>query len=200
LITLDDKRGGFLPGLSDPILDSQRAFRAVLGATSHPGRLFQLNLGLRVPAPLHPASAAVALTLFDFETPLWTDLPADSDALEWIRFHCGCPVIEEPAGGRFVLITSDRNQTPLGEFNQGTDESPGDSATLILQVGGLTFGRGRRLTGPGIEKENYLEVAGLPEGFWEEWRVNHSRYPLGVDVILTAGSQLAALPRTSRAE
>jgi len=196
LIALE-KRRGFLPGFSDPVLDSQFVFRAVLGAMSYPGRIFMLDVGLVAPEPLHPASAAVALALLDFETPLWTDLPFDSEGLEWLRFHCGCPLAEEPGECRFALITGDATRIPLGRFCQGTDESPGDSSTLIIQVGGLAFGKGRKLTGPGIEKEHFLEVEGMPDGFWAAWKVNHARYPLGVDLILSAGRELAALPRTT---
>ena len=195
-----EKRGGLLPGFSNPVLDSQRIFRAVLGAMTHPGRIFRLHTGLDVPSPLYPATGAVALVLLDYETPLWTDLPFDSEGVAWLRFHCGCPQVEEAAAGRFALITGDPNRMPLGRFYPGTDEAPGDSCTLIIQVGRLAFGTGRKLTGPGIEKEHSLEVEGLPEEFWTGWRANHSQYPLGVDVILTAGEELAALPRTTRVE
>ncbi len=191
------ERKRFLPGFSDPVLDSQLAFRTILGAMSYPGRIFPLDAGLEIPAPLHPASAAVALALLDFETPLWTDLPFHSEAVEWIRFHSGCPLEEEPAAGRFALVTGDPTRMALGRFCPGTDESPGDSSTLIIQVGGLAFGKGRKLTGPGIEKEHFLEMEGMPDGFWAAWKVNHSRYPLGVDLILSAGRELAALPRTT---
>jgi alpha-D-ribose 1-methylphosphonate 5-triphosphate synthase subunit PhnH len=61
----------------------------------------------------------------------------------------------------------------------------------------LSFGNGRRLTGPGIEKERFLDAGGMPEGFWSAWKANHSKYPLGVDLILSAGRELAALPRTT---
>jgi alpha-D-ribose 1-methylphosphonate 5-triphosphate synthase subunit PhnH len=199
LIALE-KKGGFLPGFSNLVLDSQRVFRAVLGAMTHPGRIFRLDTGLEVPSPLYPASAAVALVLLDFETSLWTDLPFESEGVEWLRFHCGCPLAQDALAGKFALITGDPNRMPLGRFCPGTDEAPGDSATLIIQVGWLAFGTGRKLTGPGIEKEHYLEVEGLPEEFWTAWKDNHSRYPLGVDVILTAGRELVALPRTTRAE
>ena len=195
-----EKRGGFLPGFSDPVLGSQIAFRAILGAMSHPGRIFLLERGLEIPAPLHPAAGAVVLTLLDFETPLWMDLPPDSEAAEWFRFHCGCPLAEEPSAARFALITGDPSRTPMGRFFPGTDECPGDSATLIIQTKTLIEGRGRRLTGPGIQKENYLEIGGLAEDFWQGWKLNHSGYPLGVDVILTAGEVLVALPRTTLVE
>jgi len=195
-----EKRRGLLPGFSDPVRDSQVAFRTVLGAMSYPGRIFMLDVGLIAPEPLHPASAAVALALLDFETPLWTDLPYDSEGVDWIRFHCGCPLAAEPAAGRFALITGDPNRMPLEEFNPGTDESAGDSGTLIIQAAGLAFGKGRKLTGPGIEKEHFLEVEGMPECFWRALKANQLRYPLGVDVILTAGEVLAALPRTTLVE
>lgn len=194
------ERKRFLPGFSDPVLDSQLAFRTVLGAISYPGRIFPLDVGLDVPEPLHPSSAAVVLALLDFETPLWTDLPFDSEGLEWLRFHCGCPLAEEPGESRFALITGDPTRIPLGRFCPGTDESPGESTTLIIQGEGLSFGKGRRLTGPGIEKERFLEAEGIPEAFWTAWKANHSRYPLGVDLILTAGEVLAALPRTTLVE
>jgi alpha-D-ribose 1-methylphosphonate 5-triphosphate synthase subunit PhnH len=89
---------------------------------------------------------------------------------------------------------------PLSRFCAGRDEFPGESTTLIIQVAGLTFGKGRKLTGPGIEGEHFLEVEGMSEEFWSAWRANHSRYPLGVDLILSAGRELAALPRTTWVE
>ncbi len=78
----------------------------------------------------------------------------------------------------------------------GTDEEPESSATLILQVAALGEGRRLVLSGPGLEGEAALFVAGLPDGFVAEWAANRRRFPRGVDVILCAGDQLAALPRT----
>ena len=198
--TAQIERERFLGGFSDPVMDGQRAFRTVLNAMSQPGRIFRLELELEVPAPLHHAAAAVALSLFDFETPVWADLPADSEAIQWLRFHCGCPLVQDLASGTFGLITMGRSMPGIDQFHPGLDEFPGTSATLIIQVASLASGHGRRLTGPGIEKEQYLDVLGLPEDFWAAWKVNRSLYPLGVDLILTAGQELAALPRTTRAE
>jgi alpha-D-ribose 1-methylphosphonate 5-triphosphate synthase subunit PhnH len=199
-LILQEERERFLPGFSDPVLDSQRSFRVLLEAMSHPGRIFRLELAMEVPAPLHIAAAASALTLLDFETPLWTDLAFDSEAVNWIRFHCGCPLAKDPFSGRFALITDGRSLSRIDSFHPGLDESPETSATLIIQAGGLFFGRGKKLTGPGIDNEYLLAVEGLGEDFWAAWKTNHSLYPLGVDVILTAGRQLAALPRTTRVE
>ena len=194
------ERRPVLPGFSEPAVDSQRSFRILLEAMSHPGRVFRLGVNMKVPEPLQVASAAVALALLDFETPLWTDLASDSEALNWVRFHSGCPLAEDPFSGRFALITGEFGLSSMGQFHPGLDESPEDSATLIIQVRGMAFGRGKKLTGPGIEKEHHLDVEGLADDFWENWKANQRCYPLGVDVILTAGRELAGLPRTTRGE
>jgi alpha-D-ribose 1-methylphosphonate 5-triphosphate synthase subunit PhnH len=191
---------GLRPGFSDPVMESQGTFRTVLNAMINPGRVLSAGGSLKAPEPLHPAAAAVCLTLLDFETPLWVDLPGGSESMRWLQFHCGCPLIPHPSAAKFALITNWTDAPSLGEFYIGKDESPGSSATLILQVSGLTSGSGRRLAGPGIETESFLAVEGLPDHFWTFWKANHRLYPLGVDIIFTAGSVLAALPRTIEVE
>lgn len=183
------------PAFAEPVLDSQSCFRAVLEAMSRPGRVQRLTMPLDAPAPLAPASAAVLLTLVDSEAPLWLDAGAEAEG--WIRFHAGCALV--PAGEAFFLLATG---TPpcLADLRQGSDESPQDGATLIIQVESLEDGAGWQLTGPGIEKEHRLAVTGLPAGFVAERAKLARNYPRGVDVILCAGDRLAALPRTTRIE
>jgi alpha-D-ribose 1-methylphosphonate 5-triphosphate synthase subunit PhnH len=45
-----------------------------------------------------------------------------------------------------------------------------------------------------------IAPTGLHDGFWTELEANHSRFPMGVDVMLVAGSELAGLPRTTVAK
>ena len=186
------------PAFADPVLDSQRIFRLVLDAVAHPGRIFRVPEGMDPPAPLHPAAAAIALTLLDYETPLWADVSIGAEARDWLRFHSGAPIVERAGDAVFALV-ADPDRLPLLEaFAQGTDERPEQSATLIVQVGNLRPHEGHRLTGPGIPGEVRLAVRGLPGAFWDALRDNHARFPRGVDVLLTAGACLAALPRTTR--
>ena len=187
------------PGFADPVLDSQRAFRAVLDAMAHPGRVVTATAP-GTPAPLGSAAAAVCLTLLDFDTPVWLDAAAaTAEVVDYLRFHCGMVLVEAPAAARFVLIADATGMPSLDDFDAGTDERPDLSATVVVQVAGLTQGRGYRLTGPGIEGEARLEVAGAP-GLGEVARANAARFPRGVDFILCAGERLAALPRTTRVE
>jgi alpha-D-ribose 1-methylphosphonate 5-triphosphate synthase subunit PhnH len=186
-------------GFADPVLDAQRAFRAVLDAMAHPGRVVTLAPA-EAPAPLGVATAAVCLTLLDLDTPVWLDAAAaTADVVAWLRFHSGAPVVGAPAAARFAVIVDAAAMPALEAFEPGTDERPDLSATVVVQVPALAAGRGVRLTGPGIETAARLEVGGAP-ALWPGLRANAARFPRGVDVILCAGARLAALPRTTRVE
>jgi alpha-D-ribose 1-methylphosphonate 5-triphosphate synthase subunit PhnH len=40
-------------------------------------------------------------------------------------------------------------------------------------------------------------VEGLAPAFWQALRRNHAMFPRGVDLILVAGTEILALPRTT---
>ncbi|EKE76406.1 MULTISPECIES: phosphonate C-P lyase system protein PhnH [Oceanibaculum] len=188
-----------LAGFNDTTLDSQRAFRAALDALSRPGRIVTMPdlLPDAAPQPLMPATAALALALFDYETPVWLDEAADTPAVrDWLRFHCGSPLVSDKAQARFALLAG----TPetLSGFDAGTDAYPDRSATLIRQVESLSDGPAYRLSGPGIAQEETLKINALHAGFDSDWQKNAKLFPRGLDLFLVAGHQLAGLPRTTR--
>jgi len=190
-----------LAGFADPTLDSQRIFRSLLEAMAHPGRIVDVAVELQAPSPLHPAAAAACLTMLDFDTPLWLDEgAARPDAVEWLRFHSGAPIVSRPQAARFALIADPQGMPSPDTFDSGTAEYPERSATLIVQVQSLLGGTGRRLRGPGIADEARLEVAGVPDAFWTWMAANHALFPCGIDVVLSAGRVIAALPRTTEVE
>ncbi len=195
-----------VPGFADPALGAQCAFRAILDAMSRPGMIKAIETasGHQAAAPglLNEAAFVTALTLMDFETPVWLDsgLADDQAVVDALRFHCGCPITHEKAGASFALINSAETAPPLADFHQGTPEYPDRSATVVIQVPSLQEGGALRLQGPGIKGETRLDVGGLPSAFWQAWQANHRRYPLGVDLVLTAGHQLVALPRSIHVE
>lgn len=186
-----------LPGFPSPVLDGQRTFRQVLKAMAHPGRLISLEMEMEAPEPLHRITAAICLTLLDGETPLWMDLDERSEVADWLRFHCGCPLVDSPTFASFGLISKGYGEPSLDRFRLGEDEFPEQSTTLIIQVSGFTPGSGRYLRGPGIENRERLDVHGLPEPFWKAWIKNQRLYPRGVDVFFTSASTLVGLPRTT---
>jgi alpha-D-ribose 1-methylphosphonate 5-triphosphate synthase subunit PhnH len=184
------------PGFANPVAESQASFRAVMNAMARPGRLHEVGAGLSPPAPLHPATAAVLLTLVDGETPLWLD-PAAGPARDWLAFHCSATFAATPAGCAFALALS---LPDLAALPAGGDETPETSATLILQVAALGSGAPLRLTGPGLQEPAVLAVDGLDGAFVARWADNRALYPRGVDLVLCAGTTLAALPRSVTVE
>ena len=188
------------PGFTDPVQGSQQTFRAMLDAIAHPGRIVATDNVLSPPRPLNLASAAVCLTLLDFETSLWTDLKFDAKGTGWLRFHCGCSIVTDPSEAVFALITRSDTMPILNKFKTGNDESPESSTTLIIQTGGLNSTDGIRLTGPGIETFSTLNVEGLTKHFWQARQSQFAMFPLGVDIIFTYENSLAALPRTTKVE
>ena len=192
-----------LPGFADPVRDSQATFRALLDAMAHPGKIQNVRpasaaldhgAGLAI-SPLHPATAALLLTLADAETPLWLD-PAVIAVTGWVAFHCGAPLVSA-AEAQFAVALAD---PPFAALHAGTDEEPENSATLILQVAALGAGDCYTLTGPGLASATTFAAAGLPPEFQAFWSANHRLFPRGIDLILTEGDRFAALPRTVRME
>ncbi len=190
-----------LAGFTEPVADAQRAFRAVLDAIAHPGRIVAIAGPAEAPTPVFRATAAIGLTLFDFETPLWLDAASDVPAVrEWLKFHTGAPMTAAPGDASFALISRPEDMPPLASFALGSDAYPDRSATVVLQVRGFERGQALALSGPGIDGGATLRVDGLPRSFVAQWRENHARFPLGVDVMLAAGDRLAAVPRSTRIE
>lgn len=181
-----------LPGFAEPVADAQTTFRAVLDAMARPGTLHHVGADLSPPAPLDPATAAVLLTLVDNETPLWLDEPA-AEAREWLAFHCGAVTTEGPAQAEFALALT---LPELATFSPGTDEAPDSSTTLIVQLAELGNGTRYRLAGPGLREPILLAATGLPANFAAIWQSNHRLFPRGIDLVLCAGTTVAALPRS----
>ncbi|SMC23633.1 alpha-D-ribose 1-methylphosphonate 5-triphosphate synthase subunit PhnH [Desulfacinum hydrothermale DSM 13146] len=185
-------------GFGDPVLDSQRVFRVLLTVMSYPGRILKVTPLPQVPDGLCEASWSVLLTLADDAVSLWTDLPERSAARESIHGLCGSPVAERPGKADLVLLTRPTELEPPYDFRLGTERRPELGATIVIQAATLSVGEGFALSGPGICDESFLKVTGVPESFWAWRRSLEKEYPLGVDLILTCGASLAAIPRTTR--
>lgn len=189
------------PGFTDPVFQAQAAFRTLLNALSYAGRVHALETGLDAPHPLTAATAAIALTLMDLDSPVWLDAgAAEGPVPAFLKFHCGSPVCSNPSDARFAVITDPARMPALDSFAAGEDRYPDRSATLIIQVESLTEGPGSTWTGPGIDGSRQVRVTSLPGSFWDQWSLNHELYPLGVDVIFASAGSVIGLPRSVRVE
>jgi len=189
------------PGFSDPVFQSQAAFRALLDALSEPGTLQRADGGITPPEGLEAATATALLTLADYETPVW--LPQalrEGAAGQWLRFHCGVALVEDPARAAFAVIDGATLEPALSAFNPGNDQFPDRSATIFVQCAALAGGNEVTLSGPGIPGSREIAPQGLRSGFWTEVQENGALYPLGVDLVLCHGDGMLGLPRSTRIE
>jgi alpha-D-ribose 1-methylphosphonate 5-triphosphate synthase subunit PhnH len=177
-------------GFSDPAIESARAFRAILNAMARPGLVAQVS-GVLPPAPLSVAGGVALLVLADGTTPVHLAGACDVAAVrDWVRFHTGAPLVAAEAA--VFAVGAWAALQPLARFPLGTADYPDRSATLIVEVA-AHFPATRRLTGPGIATAIELALPG-------EVGVNAGRFPLGLDVILTSGAEIACLPRSTKVE
>jgi len=210
------------PAFADPVHGAQQTFRAVLDAASRPGRVLSLSptaiLGIVPPASQDPAAAmsvgiaAVLLTLLDAETSLRLGGSLASEAAQtYLRFHTGVRhALPGEAAAFNVLAAADVTAPLWATLEAGSDEAPQHGATLIVEVAALhAEPRPDRndmaddtvfleLRGPGIESVHRLAVTGLSREFWRERIAMQALLPCGVDLLLVCGTQLAAVPRTTR--
>ena len=188
------------PGFADKVLSAQSTFRSVMDAMARPGSVQRIVPGAGAPGAMMRGTAAIALTLFDHDTPLWLDarMAESSDVLKWLKFHTGAPVVQDSSIASFALIGDGGALPALERFALGTSEYPDRSTTLILQVESLESGRSFELRGPGIDGTAMLNASVEPVDLFERLHLNEPLFPRGIDVVLVADDAVVAIPRTTR--
>lgn len=187
------------PGFADAVMQSQQTFRAALQALAQPGSIHETALECGVPPGLSAGMTATLLTLADVDTSVWLPAEVDEAVRQYLRFHCGCPLVSEPAHARFVVVPAGHAAPALEHCDAGDPAYPDSSSTMLLEVDSLDNNPSTAsvmLSGPGIAQRQCLSVTGLPADFWQQWRANHQLFPLGVDAFLIQGNRLCGLPRT----
>jgi alpha-D-ribose 1-methylphosphonate 5-triphosphate synthase subunit PhnH len=182
------------------LLAAQSNFRAILDATASPGSVRPVTTDVAAPAPLSAGAAAVALTLCDTDTPVWLDaaLRQSEAVCQWLRFHCGCKIVDDPGDAAFAFVGAASALPPFEDFNLGTPDYPDRSTTIVLGVATLREGPPLVLTGPGIRDRAVLRAASLPDDMAARLADNRALFPRGVDLILVTATDVAALPRSVR--
>ena len=118
---------------------------------ARPGSVQRIAAVTGTPVTMMHGAAALALTLFDHDTPLWLDpaMSATPDVERWLKFHTSAPIVADASISDFALIADPSALPALDSFAFGTPEYPDRSTTLILQVESLTDGPALELRGPG---------------------------------------------------
>jgi len=187
-------------GFADKVLSAQSTFRSVMDAMARPGTVQQVIASVGTPGPMMRGTAAIALTLFDHDTPVWLDtrMSESSEVAKWLKFHSGAPVLDDASVCHFALIGNGSALPDLSRFSFGTNEYPDRSTTLILQVDSLKHGSAFELRGPGIDGSAILRAMIEPVDLFKRLTVNETLFPRGIDVVLVSADTIVAIPRTTR--
>jgi len=187
-------------GFADSVLSAQSTFRSVMDAMARPGSVLRVTVSVGAPPRLMRGTAAIALTLFDHDTPIWLDrrLSETDDVTKWLKFHSGAPVIADPLTCSFALVSDVASLPSLDRFGFGRSEYPDRSTTLIVEVDSLEQGIKYELRGPGIDGSVTLCATVEIKELFEQLTINAALFPRGIDVVLVADDLLVAIPRTTR--
>jgi alpha-D-ribose 1-methylphosphonate 5-triphosphate synthase subunit PhnH len=187
-------------GFADKVLSAQSVFRSVMDAMARPGSVQRIASAAGTPAAMMHGTAAMALTLFDHDTPVWLDgrMSATADVAKWLKFHTSAPVVTDSSIAGFALVGDPENLPTLDRFAFGSNEYPDRSTTLILQVQSLTDGPVVELQGPGIDGTATLRASIQPKDMFERLAINATLFPRGIDVVLVHDDSIVAIPRTAR--
>jgi alpha-D-ribose 1-methylphosphonate 5-triphosphate synthase subunit PhnH len=187
-------------GFADKVLSAQSTFRSVMDAMARPGSIQRIASAAGTPATMMRGTAALALTLFDHDTPVWLDsrMSATADIAKWLKFHTSAPVVADSSIASFALVGSPENLPALDRFAFGSNEYPDRSTTLVLQVESLTDGPMLELQGPGIDGTAALRASIQPQDLFERLAINAALVPRGIDVVLVHDDSIVAVPRTTR--
>ncbi|MDA9544325.1 protein phnH [Bradyrhizobium sp. CCBAU 45321] len=188
------------PGFADKVLSAQSTFRSVMDAMARPGSVQRIVPMAGAPGPMMRGTAAIALTLFDHDTPLWLDarMAESADVTKWLKFHTGAPVVQDSSIASFALIGDGGALPSFESFAFGTSEYPDRSTTVIVQIDSLAAGRSFELRGPGIDGVATLQASIKPFDLFERLQMNEALFPRGIDVVLVADDAVVAIPRTTR--
>ena len=188
-------------GFADKVLSAQSTFRSVMDAMARPGSVQPIASVAGAPGGLMRGTAAIALTLFDHDTPIWLDsqLSVTPDVAKWLKFHTSAPVVADSSIASFALVGDPENLPGLDRFAFGSNEYPDRSTTLILQVESLTQGPALELRGPGIDGTAILQASLRPHDLFDRLAINKTLFPRGIDVVLVHDDAIVAIPRTTRA-
>jgi alpha-D-ribose 1-methylphosphonate 5-triphosphate synthase subunit PhnH len=187
-------------GFADKVLSAQSTFRSVMDAMARPGSVQRIVAAAGTPAAMMRGTAAIALTLFDHDTPVWLDpsMSETSDVAKWLKFHTSAPVVADSSICSFAVLGDAGALPDLDRFSFGSNEYPDRSTTLILQIESLAQGPMVELQGPGIDGTAVLQAVVQPPDLFERLAINAALFPRGIDVVLVADDVIVAIPRTTR--
>lgn len=180
--------------LTEDISNCQKAFRILLDAMSHPGRMYDLN-SLKTESHLY----LIIKTLIDNEVTFSVIGTKIDELSKEISLLTGArrSSVEE---ADFLIITEGKSRGKIEKAKIGTLEYPDRGATLIYYIDSKNSGPVYlRLLGPGIMGEHTILINGIAKDEFLSLKKINKNYPLGLDSIFVKKSgEIFCIPRSTR--
>jgi alpha-D-ribose 1-methylphosphonate 5-triphosphate synthase subunit PhnH len=194
----------------DEVFDAQAHYRLLLDSMARPGKINVMpRMELTTPRGIHAAGALVGFALLNSDVTYYVDGPAAEDVSLYLLVNTSArPAEVEEADYAYVDGTAAAEL--LYRLKTGTLPYPENSATVIAAVdelggegaAGAMSGSGGlvlTLSGPGVDGERRLSVAGIDAALLEALVTINAEFPLGIDLVLTDPTgRIACIPRSSR--
>ncbi len=180
---------------AEQTIRGHRAFRVILQAMSHPGKVY------RLPEFEGEETTILGLLgcLLDHETGV--AVVGEPALAQHLARHTGCRLVACRTAD-FVIIGRSASSADIPELKTGSLEYPDSGATILYLVDGLSEAKdGIVLSGPGIDGKISLRISGLAGGEISRLRQLNSHFPLGVDAIFLVPRQngfIACIPRSAQ--
>lgn len=185
----------------DEIFDAQAHYRLLLDSMARPGKINVMpRLELTTPQGIHATGALVGFALLNSDVSFYVDGPMAEDVSLYLLVNTSARPAEAEAAD-YVYLNGTAAAEILYRLKTGTLPYPESSATVIAAVeelGGET-GLVLTLSGPGVDGERQLSVAGIDTALLEALVTINAEFPLGIDLVLTdPAGRIACIPRSSR--
>jgi len=188
-------------------LITQKTFRALLQAMSHPGRVY--NIGDFISdSPIrlftHSPLMLVLQTLLDHEVGFCV-IGTGKEYLETtISELTRCPV-KDISDADFIIVSDGESNGEILKAKRGSLEYPDTGATVIYVVEFLNDRDNGKpialLKGPGIRNDIAPVIHGLGQNELFHIKGINSEFPLGIDCIFIDGAnRIMCIPRSTRIE
>jgi len=184
--------------IDNSILGSQKTFRLLLQAMSHPGTVYHsVNRQDRKGNDM-TGLMDICETLLDREVG-FAVINDDGSLTKEISRRTRSRTVSIPDAD-FIIVVGGTSNRKILEGKRGSLEYPDNSATAIYVIPSCREGNSGNsilLKGPGIETETFLELQGFQRDELKAIQHANSEYPLGLDVIFVdRNGHISCIPRS----
>ena len=179
-------------------LITQKTFRTLLQAMSHPGRVYSLS------QELENGLILVIQTLLDHEV-AFNVFGHQREEWEYRIIRATGSRTANIEDADFVIIPSGGSNGAILHAKRGSLEYPDTGATVIYSINSFSSrdnGDLRvTLKGPGINGEITPFIGGIKKDEFHYLKEVNSEYPLGVDsIFIDAENRIMCIPRSTKIE